>query len=196
VNTVSHRSHSLPAGAQLDEAALHARQKELLAKPLPGRLYIAAAGISDPVNIGTIFRIADAVRCDYLLFVDSSPINANKIKKVSRHTHVSVPHDFVSNEAFLNNLHAYPPLIALEITTASQNIFTAALPTEVTLVVGAERSGIPEPILACCQCAVHIPMYGINSSMNVATSLGIAAYELRRRWNAFSALSDASASSP
>jgi tRNA G18 (ribose-2'-O)-methylase SpoU len=127
--------------------------------------------------------------------VDTSPINADKIRKVSRHTHVSVPHDFVARETLLSNLHAYPPLTALEITTTSQNIFTARLPLEVTLVGGGERHGIPEHILARCQCAVHLPMYGVNSSMNVATALGIAAYELRRQWNTFPALSNASVSS-
>jgi tRNA G18 (ribose-2'-O)-methylase SpoU len=193
---VNASSHISPAGVQLDETTLHMRQKEILAQPLLGRLCIAAVGIANTENIGMIFRVADAVRCDHLLFVDSAPINVNKIKKVSRHTHVSVPHDFVSSETFLSNLCAYPPLIALEITTTSQNIFAATLPAEVTLVVGGERDGIPEHILAHCQRAVHIPMYGVNSSMNVATALGIAAYEVRRRWNAAPAPSNASTSSP
>jgi tRNA G18 (ribose-2'-O)-methylase SpoU len=49
------------------------------------------------------------------------------------------------------------------------------------LVIGHEAHGIPKPILDMCQEAMHLPMYGVNTSMNVAMAAGIAVYDQIRK---------------
>ena len=51
----------------------------------------------------------------------------------------------------------------------------------VTIVLGAEREGLPDPILAECDAIVSIPMPGEAESLNVAAAGAIALYELSRR---------------
>lgn len=73
-------------------------------------------------------------------------------------------------------------LIGVEITTNSKDIFITDYPKEVGFVVGAESKGIPQEILDVCAFALHIPMMGINSSLNVASALCVALYDWHRRF--------------
>jgi TrmH family RNA methyltransferase len=51
----------------------------------------------------------------------------------------------------------------------------------VTLVLGAEREGLPDEVLAGCDAVASIPMPGEAESLNVAAAGAIALYELARR---------------
>jgi len=48
----------------------------------------------------------------------------------------------------------------------------------IVLVIGNEISGVDPGILNLCERIIHIPMYGVKSSLNAAVSFGIAAYTL------------------
>ncbi|HEV2579313.1 MAG TPA: TrmH family RNA methyltransferase [Ktedonobacteraceae bacterium] len=175
------------AGQQLSGEELHARQKKQLTD-VKGPT-VVAVGVADPFNIGSIFRICEAAACKEIIFVDSTEIGVQKVKRASRHTSAMVPYQTCSMEEFMDMVEGLPTLVAVEITSQSTDVFTTHLPQDVTLVVGGERYGIPEEILQHCAYAVHIPMFGINSSMNVATSLGIVLYEWHRRYRTLSSKS-------
>ena len=49
------------------------------------------------------------------------------------------------------------------------------------MVIGNEKDGVSEELLALCQTSIHIPMYGVNTSMNVAMATAIAVYGLLAR---------------
>ena len=51
----------------------------------------------------------------------------------------------------------------------------------VTIVLGAERAGLPEDLVAACDAVAAIPMPGEAESLNVAAAGAIALYELSRR---------------
>jgi tRNA G18 (ribose-2'-O)-methylase SpoU len=75
-------------------------------------------------------------------------------------------------------------LVGLEITDESKPLAQLSVFREqgapLVLVVGAERTGISAGVLAGLDACVHIEMYGRNSSLNVATALGVALYEWNR----------------
>ena len=50
--------------------------------------------------------------------------------------------------------------------------------SEVTLVVGAERDGLPAELVAACDRTVHIPIAA--ESLNAAMAATVALYELTR----------------
>ena len=50
-----------------------------------------------------------------------------------------------------------------------------------TIVLGAERAGLPDELLAACDAVASIPMPGDAESLNVAAAGAIALYELSRR---------------
>lgn len=168
------------AGHQLSSEELHKRQQKQVTNVLAPT--VIAVGVIDPANIGSIFRICEAVKCKQLIFVDSTDIGVQKVKRASRSTNERVPYQCVSFEDFVRSVDRFPTLVAVEITSKSTDVYTTQLKQDIALVVGGERYGIPEDILQLCAYAVHIPMFGINSSMNVATSLGIVLYEWHRRF--------------
>ncbi len=54
---------------------------------------------------------------------------------------------------------------------------------ERTLLVGAEREGLPEEIVAACERTAHIPIDGAADSLNAAMAATVALYELTRHAN-------------
>ena len=51
-------------------------------------------------------------------------------------------------------------------------------PLEGTLVIGAERAGLPEEVVEACDAVAHIPIAG--DSLNAAMAATIALYESTR----------------
>ncbi|MDX6504367.1 MAG: SpoU rRNA Methylase family, partial [Gaiellaceae bacterium] len=50
-----------------------------------------------------------------------------------------------------------------------------------TFVLGAERAGLPDEVVAACAATATIPLAGSAESLNVALAGAIALYEWRRR---------------
>ena len=74
-------------------------------------------------------------------------------------------------------------IISLEITTSSIDISEFSLKgiEKVCLILGSESTGVNQELLNASDFTVHIPMMGVNSSMNVATACAIVTYEIIRR---------------
>ncbi len=167
-------------GHQLTSEELHEHQNQVvIEKDAPA---VVAVNIKDPANVGSIFRICDAVKSKELILVDCPNITPEKIKRVSRSTSQKIKYQVLSSQEFIEKSTEFGNLTAVEITSKSQDLYIAVLPENTTFIIGGERHGIPENILALCSQAVHIPMFGVNSSMNVATALGITLYEWHRRF--------------
>ena len=177
-------STPLPVGEQLDSQTLYERQKKRRASQtyLPGPTIIAA-GLQTPENIGSVLRLADAAGSQKVIFIndDNASRHQKQIHRVARNCEALVEWELWTAEKFLEHQDSLQPLIALELTTSSTNIFENALPDKCTFMIGSERHGIPALLLSHCQQAVHIPMYGVNGSMNVTHALAIALFEWRRQ---------------
>ena len=142
-------------------------------------------GIQSPANIGSLFRIAEAfgvekmVACGTLVNLESP-----RLRKTARATLSRVP--FEDGGDVLDQCLHYQKqdyqLIALEITNQSHSLSTFEFnPLKgVALVIGHERSGIQQEVLERCQAHIHIDMFGLNSSMNVAQATAIALYEITK----------------
>lgn len=145
-----------------------------------------ANDICTPMNIGSFFRIADALGVEKIFLTGKSVTPPNrKIKKTSRSTEKYVPYEYSPNPAeVINQLKSSGyKIISLEITSQSVDLANVELNSDdkICLVLGAENYGISEEILARSDVTAHIPMLGANSSMNVATACSIATYELTRK---------------
>jgi RNA methyltransferase, TrmH family len=57
----------------------------------------------------------------------------------------------------------------------------------VTLLVGAERDGLPEEVLAVCERVAHIPIDDGAESLNAAMAATVALYEMTRQANRLAA---------
>jgi tRNA G18 (ribose-2'-O)-methylase SpoU len=138
-----------------------------------------------PMNVGSIFRIADALGVDRLYLTGSSATPPHsKIRKTSRATENAVDYEHRDDVlALVAELRAAGFIIvSLELTRDSIDIraFDPPSPGRIALILGSENHGVSPALLDASDYTVHIPMAGQNSSLNVATACSIALYELLR----------------
>ncbi|WP_444893068.1 TrmH family RNA methyltransferase [Microbulbifer sp. TRSA001] len=142
-----------------------------------------ATDIGTPSNIGGLFRIADALGVEKIYLTGESLVPPNsKIRKVSRSTEKYVPYEYHSsavNIAQTLKNKGYR-LICLEIASNSVELKDTPVSkgNKICLVLGSEKDGVNPELLELADAVVHIPMQGINSSMNVTSACAIATYAL------------------
>jgi 23S rRNA (guanosine2251-2'-O)-methyltransferase len=135
-----------------------------------------------PVNVGSIFRLADALALDELILTGITPTPPNpSLHKVARGKESRVPWRYVATpDEVIPELKAEGyQVCALEITDAAVPYMAYGFPDQVCLVVGHEDHGVTNQTLALCDAAVYIPMFGKGRSLNVHVSLSIVCAHLR-----------------
>ncbi|GIV53879.1 MAG: rRNA methyltransferase [Candidatus Kapaibacterium sp.] len=137
--------------------------------------------IRSAYNVGSIFRTCDAARVEVLLLSGYTPgPDRHRVHKTSLGAEHTVPWQRYDDphQAIAAQRHAGHRIIAVELvsnarpyTTVSADDFPA------TFVFGNELVGIGEDVLADCDDAIVIPMFGLKHSLNVAVSVGIVLYK-------------------
>jgi len=128
--------------------------------------------VADPGNVGTLIRAADVLGPAFVaLSAACADPTSPKALRASAGAIFRVP---------LVGFEDTPaPRIAL-LPQGGQPLWELALPDEATFVLGAERGGLPEEVLAICEAHASIPQAAEAESLNVAVAGAIALYELRR----------------
>ncbi len=119
--------------------------------------------IDVPMNIGSLFRIADALGVEKIYLSGSSPIPPNsKIRKTSRAAEKYVPFSYEKDPfALIQKLKSEGyTIISLEIASASTDIQELSVSNheKICLVLGSENGGISQELLDVSDKTVHIPM--------------------------------------
>ncbi|MBI2599577.1 TrmH family RNA methyltransferase [Candidatus Daviesbacteria bacterium] len=146
-------------------------------------IYIVLDNVLDTYNIGSIFRLADAVAAKkiYLCGKTETPPNP-RIKKASINTTEWVEWEYFADaKTAISNLKlkiSNLQVVAVEQSKKSvpYDKFEYKLP--VCLIVGNETYGVSKEVLDICDGIVEIPMFGVNISLNVMVSLGIVLYQV------------------
>jgi tRNA G18 (ribose-2'-O)-methylase SpoU len=73
-------------------------------------------------------------------------------------------------------------LVGLEQTTHSKSLYAFDFPYPTALVIGHERQGLTDDVLALLDHVVEIPVYGQPFAHNVATATAMALYEYCRQY--------------
>ena len=152
-----------------------------LQPPSPTELAIVCQSVAYPVNVGSIFRIADALDASEVVLTGITPTPPHgTISKVGRDKDRRVPWRYVDRpETALVELKAKGFWIAaLEVTGECQPYYATDYPRRVALVLGNEDHGVTRACLALCDTAVFVPMYGKGRSLNVHVSLAVVGYHL------------------
>jgi len=146
---------------------------------------ILANDIEIAGNIGNLFRIADAFGIQKIYLTGTSAVPPKyKIRKAARSTEKKV--SFAQSSSAIEVVKQLKSLntkiISLEITSQSQDLrsFKMSNQQPICVIIGSEKTGISQQLLDLSDHTLHIPMYGENSSMNVANCCAIALYELIR----------------
>jgi RNA methyltransferase, TrmH family len=140
--------------------------------PVPlGPTCVYLHGVRDPGNVGAIVRSAQAFGvASVAVGPDCADPFGPRAVRASMGAIFAVP---VARGGELPGAR-----VAL-VAGAGEPLGAAALPAEVTLMVGAEREGLPADLVAGADRVVHIPMRG-GDSLNAAMAATVALYELTR----------------
>jgi len=148
--------------------------------PSRAELVFLLQSLEDPLNVGSMFRIADACGARELVFTGKTPIPPHEeIDRTSRGHDRRVPWRRIAriDEALDTLREEGYHLIALETAQGALCYLEYPYPSRVCLVLGNETKGVYAATLAKCDGAVFIPMYGKGPSLNVHVAAALAAYQ-------------------
>ena len=148
------------------------RRGDLPGGPLPDT-GLALWRVSDPGNVGTLIRSADALGPAFVALSEgSADPTGPKAIRASMGAIFRVP--VVAYE------EAPGRRVAL-VAHGGSSLKEVDLPGPTTFILGAERGGLPEEVLATCDERVTIPLGVAAESLNVGTAGAIALYERAQR---------------
>lgn len=146
-------------------------------------VYIIVDNVLDTYNIGSIFRLADAVAVEkvYLCGGTETPPH-HRIKKSSINTTEWVPWEYKKTALdAINDLRAKIPdiqVVSIEQNDRSVPYDEIEYEFPVALIIGHETDGVSKEAMEASDYIAEMPMWGINISLNVMVSLGIMLYKV------------------
>lgn len=142
--------------------------------------------VLDTYNIGSIFRLADAVSAEKVILCGETLTPPNsRIKKASINTWGWVDWQYLptASEAIAQckMQNSKCKIIAVEQDKRSKPFYQVHYEFPVVIIVGNETHGVSKEALDMADMIVELPMWGINKSLNVMVSLGIVLYEIMKQ---------------
>lgn len=145
----------------------------------PGDIWVALDAVSDPGNLGTIMRTAEAVGSRGIILLG----------------HATDPHDPTAVKASMgaifslelaqsdwDTFHKWKESNELSMVGTSDSAETNYQSVEyqrpIILLMGSERHGLPEKMQSVCDQMVFIPMEGRGDSLNLAVATGVMLYKI------------------
>lgn len=159
------------------------RDEKLLAEIKKNPIYIICDNVLDTYNIGSIFRLCDAlaVKRLYLCRQTETPPNP-RIKKASINTWQWVDwiYKHTVKEAIgeIKRMEKEVMVVAIEQHKKSVNLRQFQPDFPLVLIAGNETYGVSSEALALSDNIIELPMFGINKSLNVMVCLGVVLYEM------------------
>jgi len=155
-------------------------------KKLPKNpIYIILDNVLDTYNVGSIFRLADAVAAKKIFLCGETQVPPNtRIKKASINTTEWVEwHYEPSALCAIKNLIRQVGgqnlrVVAIEQDPRSVPYTQMKFEFPLAVVVGNETNGVSKEVLEMADAIVELPMFGVNISLNVMVSLGIVLYKI------------------
>jgi tRNA (guanosine-2'-O-)-methyltransferase len=150
-------------------------------------LLLVLQDVEDPVNVGSIFRVADAIKATEIVLTGISAKPPHKlISKVGRGKDQRVRWRYVESieEALSSAKAAGYRIHAVEITPEAKPYDEADYSEKTCLLVGHEDHGVTKKALALVDRTIFIPMFGKGASLNVHVALSVVAFHVvsdRRR---------------
>jgi len=160
----------------------HLRHKPPETPARAGELVVACAAMRSHVNLSHIVRTCGCFGIPRVIACGAARLHERIARdgadSVILEVHRSLPPvlDRLRAEGF--------EIVGLEQATHSEPLFEFAFSPRTVLVVGNERTGLEEDVLARLDRVAEIPMYGMPHSLNAATSASIAIYAYCRHASA------------
>lgn len=146
-------------------------------------VYIVIDQIRSGLNIGSVFRTADAFSVNKIFITGISPVPPNKeILKSALGSTQSVEWEYAADaiELVKQLKQQNFAIVAAEQTKNSTalNEFKQNTNQPIAVIFGNEVEGVSHELLALCDAVIEIPQFGTKHSLNVAVSAGIILWHL------------------
>lgn len=145
----------------------------------PNDLWVALDAISDPGNLGTIMRTAEAVGCCGVILLGNStdPYDPTAVK-----ASMGALFSLVLIKSDWNSFQKWQVTRKINLIGTSDNAkMDYQSPTyqrPLILIMGSERHGLSEAMQSACDHMVFIPMKGRSDSLNLAVATAVVLYEI------------------
>lgn len=146
-------------------------------------IYFVLDNVLDTYNIGSIFRLADAVAAEKIYICGESEYPpSSRIHKAAVGTEEWVPWNKENKTIDVIKSLKKQGIFVVAVEQDSRSIPYTLLPNNlrlpVAIVVGHETAGVSKEVLDMADLIVELPMFGINKSINVWGSLAIISYKV------------------
>ena len=146
------------------------------------RPMIIADHLMTPDNLGAMIRLADNIGATEMCFLGSEDEHRlGKVRRAAASSRDNIRWYFTEE----SDLHKIVPqgktIVAIETSDNATCIYDTPLPEDVAFIVGSERNGIREDLLAQCDMVVYIPVPGPTRSLNVSHAAAVTLFEWQRQ---------------
>jgi tRNA G18 (ribose-2'-O)-methylase SpoU len=145
------------------------------------RYKVALDNFRSAFNVGSIFRVCDAVGFEEVILGGYSPAKINpRVKKTAMGSTEWIPESISSDLPNVLSKHSLAgyEIIGLETVADTVVVDQFKWPERGVIVIGNEENGISQAVMTSCTKFVSIPMYGRKNSLNVANAFSIVAYSI------------------
>lgn len=158
----------------------HLRHKPPRSLARPRELVLACPPMRSNVNLSRIVRTAACCGVTRIVACGRPRIDPKIARDGVEHVAIESPRTLVPALRRLRD-EDYR-LVGLEQTSDSECLYDYRFARRTVLVIGHEREGLSDDVLAVLDAAVEIPVYGLPFSYNAATAAAMAMYEYCRQF--------------
>ena len=152
--------------------------EKILARP--DGLYLLACRVSDPGNLGTMIRSADAAGAAAVLVArPSADIYNSKVVRASAGSLLALPVVALPEEELLAELRRAEIRLLVADAGGKVDARAADWSRPVAVAVGSEAEGPSEAVRTAAAGTVRIPMWGRAESLNAAAAAAVCLYAAR-----------------
>lgn len=160
---------------------------------------IVLDNIRSALNVGSVFRTADAFLIENIILCGITTIPPNKeIRKVALGATNSVNWQSEKNtvNAITKLKNQGYHIIGIEQADKSLKLNNFTLHKKpIAIIVGNEVNGVSEDVINMCDEVIEIPQFGTKHSLNVSVTNGIVIWELWKQIQQYNSLPEAESSS-
>lgn len=146
-------------------------------------IFLVLDGVIDTYNIGSLFRLADAIAAEKLYICGNTEYPpSSRIHKAAVGTEEWVPWEKVEKTIDIVTKLKRDKVHIIAVEQDSRSIPLSLISTRVefpcAIVVGNETDGVSKKVLDIANVIIELPMFGVNKSFNVWGSGAVVAYKI------------------
>ncbi len=143
---------------------------------------VIADHLMTPDNIGAMIRLADNIGASEICFLGKEDEHRlGKVRRAAASSRDNIRWYFSEESDLRKIVPEGKKIVAIETSDNATCIYDTQLPEDVAFIVGSERNGLSDELLAQCDMVVYIPVPGPTRSLNVSHAAAVALFEWQRQ---------------